>query len=165
MHPYSSIVAPKSAGFTLLELLVVMVLGAIAVGVVGGGAQSFMERARYHQAVRDVAGHLGKARALCVQEGRSVGVVYLPETRSLIVDGQSHLQLPDSVEVHWQPAAHSAAMPAGKALQGHPPIFVFNANGGARGGVFSVLRGGVGTAFQVNWLLGTVEQSPVASSS
>ena len=160
MHPYSSVVAAKSVGFTLLELLVLMVLGAIAVGVVGGSAQSFMERAQYHQAVRDVAGH-----ALCVQEGRSVGVVYSPETRSLIVDGRLNLQLPDSVEVHWQPTAHSAAMPVGKALQGHPPVFVFNADGGARGGVFSVLRGGVGTAFQVNWLLGTVEQSPIASSS
>ena len=57
MHPYSSVVAAKSFGFTLLELLVVMVLGAMAVGVVGGSAQSFMERAQYHQAVRDVAGH------------------------------------------------------------------------------------------------------------
>lgn len=165
MHPNSPLVTAKSAGFTLLELLVVMVLGAIAVGVVGGSAQSFMERARYHQAVRDVAGHLGKARVLCVQEGRSIGVVYSPETRSLIVDGKLHLQLPDSVEVRWQPAAHSATIPVSTALQGHPPVFVFNADGGARGGVFSVLRGGVGTAFQVNWLLGTVEQSPIASSS
>ena len=53
-----------ASGFTLLELLVVLVLAAVAVTIVGGSAQSFMARAQYHQAVREVASQLGR-RAHC----------------------------------------------------------------------------------------------------
>ena len=53
---------PRHRGFTLLELLVVLVLAAITVAVVGGSAQADMERARYHQAVRDVSSLLVQAR-------------------------------------------------------------------------------------------------------
>ena len=84
----------KNTGFTLLELLVVLVLAAITVSVVGGGAQSFMERARYHQTVRDVATHLKQARTLCIQDGRPVAVTYDPSTRHLTVDGHSPMDFP-----------------------------------------------------------------------
>ena len=60
----------RLAGFTLLELLVVLVLAGISAAVVGGGAQSFMDRARYHQTVRDVASRLSQARALFVSGER-----------------------------------------------------------------------------------------------
>jgi general secretion pathway protein H len=159
--------APRRAhGFTLLELLVVLVLAGIAMAVVGMGGQAYMDRSRYSQAVRDVASQLNRARALSVQEGRPVAVAYQPEARQLLVDGQASLEIPASVSVQWQaiernPRSREAA---GAAATGQL-VFVFNSDGGARGGRLAVLRGGQGVNFRVNWLLGTVEQTAAVAQS
>ncbi|MGP1629180.1 MAG: GspH/FimT family pseudopilin [Giesbergeria sp.] len=151
----------RATGFTLLELLVVLVLAGISAAVVGSGAQSFMDRARYHQAVRDVASRLSQARALCVQQGKSITVAYEPQARQLLVQGQPPLVIPQSLEVQWLPLPPDPkAVPASGQ-----PVFVFNADGGAKGGQFSVARGGQGVQFRVSWLLGTVEQVAVAGRS
>lgn len=145
-----------SAGFTLLELLVVLSLAALAVGVVGGGAQAYLDRARYQQTVRDVASQLQQARLRSLDDGRSVLVSYQPQTRQLRIAGQPVLELPPKVELNWQPLA-AAPRPV---ASGSEPIFLFNADGGARGGPLVVSRAGRGVRFQVNWLLGLVEQLP-----
>ncbi|WP_233589857.1 GspH/FimT family pseudopilin [Acidovorax sp. FJL06] len=152
---------PASQGFTLLELLVVLVVAAIAVSVVGVGGQSFMERSRYHQTVRDVASQLQQARALSVREGRSVLVTYQPEIRKLLIDGRLYLDIPAALQVQWDAMERSAGMASGPGV----PLFVFNTDGGARGGRLAVLRGGQGVAFRVNWLLGTVEQAAAVAPS
>lgn len=151
----------KSSGFTLLELLVVLVLAAITVTVVGGGAQAFMDRARYHQAIRNISGQLSQARALCIQEGKTVVVAYQPETRQLTIDGRFRVDVPASLAVAWDPVERAAK--ADPVLG--QPIFVFNAEGGARGGRFSVSREGQGVVFRVNWLLGTLEQAALVAGS
>lgn len=151
-------------GFTLLEMLVVLVLAAITVSVVGAGGQAYMERSRYNQAVRDVSSQLNKARALSVQEGRSVTVTYQPEIRRLVVDGRQSLDVPGSVVVEWEAIERNSRTGKSEAAVGEP-IFVFNSDGGARGGRLAVLRGGQGVSFRVNWLFGTVEQSPVVAQS
>ena len=81
----------RSRGFTLLELLVVLVLAGITIAVVGMGGQAYMDRSRYSQAVRDVATQLNRARALSIQEGRPIAVAYQPEIRKLLVDGLEDL--------------------------------------------------------------------------
>ena len=151
----------RLAGFTLLELLVVLVLAGISAAVVGGGAQSFMDRARFHQTVRDVASRLSQARALCVQQGKRVTVTYEPQTRQLLVQGQPPLVIPQSLEVKWTPLPRDPKAPPALG----EPVFVFNADGGAQGGQWAVLRSGRGVMFRVSWLLGTVEQVGVAGSS
>jgi len=145
------------SGFTLLELLVVLVLAAITVAVVGGSAQSYMERARYHQTVRDVASLLGQARTLSEREGRAVIVSYDPATRQLVADGQWRVGLPESLQVQW------AALERRKGAEPVPgePLFQFNTDGGAQGGSLSVLRAGQGVQYRVNWLLGRIEQTSV----
>jgi len=140
-------------GFSLLELLVVLALAALAATVVGGSAHAFMERSQYHKAVRDVANQLGYARMLCMQEGRKVTVTYDPQTRQLAVDGGVPLTLPASIQIAWQALHPEDAAPA-------QPLFVFQANGGAVGGRLAVSRAnGQEVVFQVHWLLGMVEQT------
>lgn len=147
----------RLSGFTLLELLVVLVLAGISVAVVGGGAQAFMERARYHQTVRDVASRLSQARALCVQRGERIAVAYAAQSRELLVQGLPPLVLPQALDVTWQALPPE---PKPSPLSGEA-VFVFNPDGGARGGQFTVARGGQGVAFRINWLLGTIEQVAV----
>ena len=154
----------RARGFTLLELLVVLVLAGITTAVVGAGGQAFLERSRYTQTVRDISSQLNKARALSVEEGRPVAVTYQPEVRRLTVDGKLFMDVHEAVNIQWESMpgdarAGKAAVPVGDL------IFVFNPDGGARGGRIAVLRGGSGVAFRVNWLLGTVEQSVVTAPS
>lgn len=150
----------RTGGFTLLELLVVLVVAGIAVAVVGVGGQSYLERSRYHQTVRDISSQLRQARALSVQEGRAVAVTYQPEIRKLMIDEGVYLDIPPSLGVQWDVAERNAKTPSGAGF----PIFVFNADGGARGGRLVVLRGEQGVAFRVNWLLGTIETSVAAAA-
>lgn len=151
-------------GFTLLEMLVVLVLAGIVIAVVGTGGQAYMDRSRYNQTVRDVSSQLNRARALSVQEGRAVAVTYQPGIRSLLVDGKQSLEVHPSLIVQWEAIQRNprASKEAGAAGE---PIFVFNADGGARGGRLAVLRGAQGVSFRVNWLLGTVEQTVAAAQS
>ena len=151
-----------SRGFTLLELLVVLVVASIAASVVGVGGQSFMERSRYHQTVRDIANQLQQARALSVREGRSVVVTYQPEVRKLLIDGRLYLDIPSALQVQCDALERgSTGVTSGMGV----PVFVFNLDGGARGGRLAVLRGGQGVAFRGNWLLGTVEQAAAVAPS
>lgn len=149
----------RMGGFTLLELLVVLVVAGIAAGVVGVAGQTYLERSRYHQTVRDITSQLRQARALSVQEGRAIVVTYQPEIRRLVVEGGGYLNIPESLGVQWDAAERNAKTPPGAGM----PIFVFNADGGARGGRLAVQRGGQGVTFRVNWLLGTIEQAVAAS--
>ncbi|QTD47485.1 prepilin-type N-terminal cleavage/methylation domain-containing protein [Ottowia testudinis] len=151
----------RGAGFTLLELLVVLGLAALAVTVVGGGAQAYLERARYQQTVRDLASQLNQARSLSMDVGKPVLVSYVPQTRQLRAGEAILLEVPDSVTVQWQ-ALRSARL-AG-ATAGVEPIFIFNSEGGARGGAIAVSRAGRGVEFRVNWLLGTIDQSVVGGA-
>lgn len=150
---------PASRGFTLLELLVVLVLAGIAASVVAVGGQAYLDRSRYSQALRDVATQLNKARALSMQEGRAVTVSYQAEGRALVVDGKTSLTVPESVSVQWSALARPPQPASGAANQAGAVVFVFNSDGGARGGWLAVQRGGQGITFRVNWLFGTVEQA------
>jgi general secretion pathway protein H len=151
----AGVLAPR--GFTLIELLVVLVIAAIAVAVVGVSAQTYMERARYHQTVLDVATQLERARAMASQEGRSVVVSYEPPARQLAIDGQPVLEIVPALRIQWKALEHA---PAGRAASGEP-IFVFDADGRVRGGPMQISRGAQGVRFEVNWLLATVRQTAV----
>ena len=90
-----------------------------------------------------------------------MAVTYDPSTRLLKVDGHSPMDFPAQLAVEWDAAERRPkdASGAGEVL------FVFNADGGARGGRLAVLRGGQGVVFHVNWLFGTVEQATVVAGS
>lgn len=150
----------KASGFTLLELVVVLALAAMASATVAAGGQAYLDRSRYHQAVRDVASQLGRARALSVQQGKAVSVTYAPQSRQLTVDDRLTVSVPESVQVKWRSLAQGKQDPGAEVQT----LFVFNADGGARGGELIVARGAQGVLFRVNWLLGTIEQATAAAS-
>ena len=151
----------RAAGFTLLELIVVLAVAAIAVSVVGGGAQAYLERARYQKAVRDVTSQLKHARAVSIDQGQPVVVTYQPQLHRLSAGDLTLVDLPPALEVRWTRVAGAP----GVGTSGVEPIFVFSPDGYARGGELAVLRAGRGVQFGVNWLLGTVESATVTGGA
>ncbi len=152
---------PHTAGFTLLELLVVLGVAAIAVAVVGGGAQAYLERARYQAAVRDVTSQLKHARAVSIDKGVPVVVTYQPQLHRLSAGDVTLVELPPALEVRWQRVDGAP----GAGASGVEPIFVFSPDGFTRGGQLAVMRSGRGVQFGVNWLLGTVESAAVSGGA
>lgn len=150
-----------AAGFTLLELMVVLSVAAIAVSLVGGGAQAYLERAHYQKAVRDVTSQLKHARALSMDEGRAVVVSYQPQQHRLSAGDITLVDLPPALEVSWKRVDGAP----GTGVSGVEPIFVFSPDGFARGGQLAVMRAGRGVQFGVNWLLGTVESATVSGGA
>ena len=151
----------RTTGFTLLELLVVLAVAAIAVSVVGGGAQAYLERARYQSAVRDVGSQLKHARSVSIDQGRAVVVTYEPQRRRLSAGAITLVDLPPGVDVRWKRVDGAP----GPGVSGVEPLFIFSPDGFARGGQFEVLRAGRGVQFGVNWLLGTVESATVTGGA
>ena len=151
----------RAAGFTLLELIVVLAVAAIAVSVVGGGAQAYLERARYQKAVRDVTSQLKHARAVSIDQGQPVVVMYQPQLHRLSAGDLTLVDLPPALEVRWKRVTGAP----GVGTSGVEPIFVFSPDGYARGGELAVLRAGRGVQFGVNWLLGTVESATVTGGA
>ena len=151
----------RPAGFTLLELLVVLGIAAIAVAVVGGGAQAYLERARYQAAVRDVTSQLKHARSVSIDKGESVVVTYQPQLHRLRAGEETLVELPPALDGRWQRVDGAP----GVGVSGVEPIFVFSPDGFARGGQLMVMRSGRGVQFGVNWLLGTVESAAVTGGA
>ena len=150
----------KSQGFTLIELLVVLVLGAMSVGVVGASAQAYMARAHYHESVKNLNTAIKQARMLSQQQGRSITLTYSAQTRQITVSDQVALVIPESVTVQWQALASPPQTPhPERRAADAEPIFVFNAEGGARGGHIELTRQAQAVRFQVNWLFGTVQMT------
>ena len=145
----------RSLGFTLLELLVVMVLASMTAALVGSGAKSFMERSQYHQAVREVSSYLILSRSVAIRDGRAVSVTFDAAGYTLVDEAGSRYAVPAHLEVRWR---EMDASPKGGA---RPVVFMFNPDGSGQGGVFELLRGGRGVSFRLNWLLGSVEQDEV----
>jgi general secretion pathway protein H len=150
-----------AAGFTLLELLVVLAVAAIAVSVVVGGAQAYLERARYQAAVRDVTSQLKHARAISLDQGQPVVVTYQPQLHRLSAGDITLVDFPPALQVSWKRVDDAP----GAGTSGVEPIFVFSPDGFARGGQLAVTRAGRGVQFGVNWLLGTIESTTVAGGA
>lgn len=159
-QPHSRVRSGRAQrGFTLLELIVVLAIAALAAAAVGGGVQAVLEQARYREAVRDVVTLLGQARAASVRDGVPVAVRYQPGSRQLSAEGRGAVTLPEGLDIVWQ--APELRLPPGQEA----PLFVFDPDGGALGGALQVSRGAGGVVFRVNWLLGTVEQSSVGAGA
>lgn len=74
--------SPVVRGFTLVELLAVVLIIIIGTALVVPAFGRIIESTRYASAINIVTTTLGKARALAIQNGRHTGVVFLFDTET-----------------------------------------------------------------------------------
>lgn len=136
---------PRARGFTLFELLVVIVLIGISVGLVGFGVGKGLLAASERRALSEVVQALRAARVQAIVTGQPA------QTRFDLKDGrfqgpqQKARQLPSDMHVQL----HTA--------EGLGPAFEFYPDGGSSGGHLLLTRDDKRWRVDINWLTGNVQ--------
>ncbi|MDE1168096.1 MAG: type II secretion system protein [Pseudomonas sp.] len=132
-------------GFTLLEMLVVIVLIGIAAGIVGFGLQHGLHAASERKAVVQVVQALRAARVQAIVTGQPARTRFDLAQRRFQAPGKAVQQWPADMRVQLHTAAELG------------PAFEFYPDGGASGGHLFLTTGAQRWRVDVAWLTGTVQ--------
>ena len=149
-------------GFSLLEMLLVMALIAVAsllaVAAFGGGMQGMQLRA----GARDLAAQMRFARAVAISSGQSQDVVIDPQARTWQGAKGRSGGLPAAGEVVFT-GARASLFASGEGNEGKGTVRFFP-DGAATGGRVRLLANGGGWDVDVGWLTGDVRVSRVQAT-
>lgn len=149
--------APPERGFTLVELLVVLAIGAMLVGLVPFAFNRLQEGSQYRGAVRDMVSELRRAHRLAVSSGQTVTFQLDLTKRSYGEVGQVPRFLPSTLQVRTT-TGHISEQTSQDVAN-----IVFLPDGGSTGGLIEVVRAsGGGARIRVDWLFGETSQEPLA---
>ncbi|WAH56023.1 prepilin-type N-terminal cleavage/methylation domain-containing protein [Pseudomonas silvicola] len=134
----------RARGFTLLEMLVVIVLIGVAAGLVGYGLQRGLHSASERKALAQVVNTLRAARVQAIVTGQPARARFDLQQRTVQAPGKPPVQWPKEWQVRVQTA------------EGLGAGFEFYPDGGASGGNVLITQGPRRWRVDVAWLTGAV---------
>lgn len=149
----------RAAGFTLLELMVVLAIGALMVGVVLPVGARMYDTMTYRDAVRQISEAVHGARYRAITSGEPVDLVFEPDAgRFLVKPAAQPVAARAMAELSGD--LRFSAVTAREVSPGQGLAAIrFYPGGGSTGGSLSVQRAnGSGVRLRVDWLLGRVSQ-------
>lgn len=147
--------SPRGSGFTLIELMVVLAIAALALAAVPSGLIKLYENIEYRTTVRDLLSGLKTARAEAARSGLAVPFVLDVAERSFSVGTKQAGVVPERLSLSLIVAESEQESERGSIR--------FYPDGSSTGGSIIVRRPtGVGVRLRVDWLLGRVSQEPLA---
>ncbi|WPO00195.1 GspH/FimT family pseudopilin [Pseudomonas sp. MUP55] len=132
-------------GFTLLEMLVVIVLISIAAGLVGFGLQQGLRSAKERQVVGQMVEALRSTRAKAIVNASTEATVFDLRTLSFQAPGRPKKHWPADLQVTLHTAEH-----AGSAVEFYP-------DGSSTGGNLLLTNGSRRWRIDIGWLTGSVQ--------
>jgi len=138
----------REAGFTLIEVLVVIVILGLAVALVAARGPARNAGLEARAAASDVVQTLRLGRSRAIAEDRPVAVTLDLPSHRMALDGLFREALPG-----WLPLA--ARMADGS--EPRRPVFEFAPDGSATGGIIALGGGGRRILVSVDWLTGRVD--------
>lgn len=140
-----------TAGFTLIEMLIVLVILGVSAAVAGLAVPEWRARSALREAGAGLERLLAQARDTALRRQSPVLVRFDPEARRIGIPEIDRWQaLPDGLDLTLTGAA---VAPGGSA-----PALLFLGDGSSSGGVLTLGRGEHRLALRIAWLTGTVRQ-------
>ena len=141
-------------GFTLIEMIVVLAVMALAASVAPVAVERMLDGASYRATLRDLMASMRGARNEAIGSGEPVRFVLDLNERRFGVGEELRGEIPADVDVDGQ-VALDLITPEGQLG------IMFYPDGSSTGGSIFVRRAsGVATQLRVGWLLGRVSQHP-----
>jgi general secretion pathway protein H len=137
------------SGFTLLEMVIVIVVLGLALGIVVGRGPMRSPSMEEDAAARRVAGALREARAAAVATDRPVRVAIDLDRRRVQVGARPPMALPPGLGI-------SVTTVAGEAVGTRLAAIAFAPDGSSTGGRIELAAGERRVAIGVDWLTGRV---------
>ncbi|WP_439850987.1 prepilin-type N-terminal cleavage/methylation domain-containing protein [Pseudomonas syringae] len=134
-----------SRGFTLMEMLVVLLLMSIAVGLVGFGLQQGLSTASERRAVGDMVEALRATRVRAIVTGQPARTEFDLRKATFKAPGKREMRWPESLRVTMQTASD-----LGSSVEFYP-------DGGSSGGNVVVADGDRRWRIDIGWLTGSVQ--------
>lgn len=134
-----------SRGFTLMEMLVVLVLMSIAAGLVGFGLQQGLSAASERRAVGDMVEALRATRVRAIVTGQPARTVFDLRRQTFKAPGKRFQRWPERLQVTMQTAAD-----LGASVEFYP-------DGGSSGGNITLINGDRRWRIDIGWLTGSVQ--------
>ncbi len=141
-------VSGADAGFTLLELLVVLVIAGLTISVAMATSRS--REPNLQILSTQLTSELNFARVLAISQNRPVTMVVDQNSRILrSTSSRTGVRLPDSIRMTFSPIE-------GIGRSSPTPRLVFFSDGSSTGGVFKLSDHSRAVVVRVDWLSGAV---------
>ncbi len=158
---------PSAAGFTLLELLVVLTIATLLVALVPPAISAVVPSVALRSATHDFAQTLRRARGMAIHGNRIVDVVLRFEPPTYAIGDDTPTGFPNSVRMDVAPAAGFGEQPpAWTAAELYADGFRlrYYPDGSSTGAVIDLLRGERGYRVDVGWLAGNLDITAVPNA-
>lgn len=149
--PISFIPRTPAAGFTLLEMLLVLTVLAMAAGIAAPRLTRLPERSLLQSESSAAIALFGRARLAAISGNKPVAAAINVEEPSIEAAGKRHV-FDDGTSLSLRTGASLMAGPAAGRI-------VFFPDGSNSGGLLEIMRGGAKRIVRIDWLSGRIEDA------